>query len=172
MKKLLIIITLIGGTIFTTFAQSSMPAGSSFADKSRFSIGLEVGVPVGETANVYNFGIGGSLKYETPIAAATLFSISAGYTSLAANQHHSNESFGFVPVKVGIKYYLSQGFYAEGQLGATFYVGSGGSFNYFDYSPGIGYTLNRNFDIGLRYEGWVRGITISQIGFRAAYNFQ
>jgi hypothetical protein len=173
MKKLLTIITLIGGIAFTSAAQSTMTSGSSFADKSRFSIGLEAGLPVGGASGVYNAALGGSLKYETPIAAGTLFTISGGYTSFLEKAGFGNGgSVGFVPLKAGIKYYLNQGFYVEGQAGATFYVGSGGSYNYFAYSPGLGFTVSRNFDIGVRYEGWVHTVTVGQIAFRAAYNFQ
>jgi hypothetical protein len=171
MKKLLITITLVGAAIFSTFAQS-MSSGSSYANNSRFSVAFELGLPISTAADVYNVGVGFSLRYETPIAAGTLFTISGGYTSLSAKPEFGGGSDAFAPFKAGIKYYVNQGFYLEGQLGVTFYVGGGGSVNYFAYSPGIGYTINNNVDIGVRYEGWVDQGTISQIGLHLGYNFQ
>jgi hypothetical protein len=170
MKKLLLILIAVGGTVMTTFAQSS--TSSSPAANARFSVGIEAGLPISTAGNIYSFAIGGSLKYELPIASNTLFGVSAGYTSITAKSLYGGGSDAFAPLKVGAKYYVSDGLYAEGQVGVTFYVGSGNSVTYFAYSPGVGYTLCKNFDVGIRYEGWVKNGTLSQVGLRAAYLFQ
>ncbi|MCQ6958089.1 hypothetical protein [Mucilaginibacter aquariorum] len=162
MKKLLLLLAIVGGTTFTTFAQS---------EKSRFSIGFEGGIPVGDFKDIYDVAIGGSLKYEMPIATSTMFTLSGGYTSFKAKDIAGGGSDGFIPVKAGIKYYFSQGFYGEGQLGASFYTGGGDGNTFFAYSPGIGYTLEGGFDIGVRYEAWSHNGTIGQIGVRIAYGF-
>ncbi|MFI5159725.1 MAG: hypothetical protein ACHQHN_00540 [Sphingobacteriales bacterium] len=165
MKKLLLLLLVFSGSVLTTFAQSS-------SGKARFSAGFELGLPAGTSSNIYNIGWGGSLKYEIPVARQTMFTITGGVTSFAAKLNNFSYTDSFVPLKAGLKYYLSQGFYAEGQLGVAFYVGSDGVFSYFAYSPGIGYTFNGHFDLGARYEGWVKsGGTLSQLALRAAYNF-
>ncbi len=161
MKKLLLLLTIVGGISFTASAQSH---------KARFSIGFEGGIPVGNAKNVYDIGLGGSLKYETPIAVGTLFTISGGYTSFKIKDDFGGGTNGFVPLKAGIKYFFDQGFYGEGQLGATFSTESGGG-TAFAYAPGIGYALEGGFDIGVRYEGWSHNGTISQVGVRIAYGF-
>ncbi|WPU95483.1 hypothetical protein SNE25_08100 [Mucilaginibacter sabulilitoris] len=168
MKKLLLVLAIVGGTAFSSFAQSSGPA-----DAPKFSVGVEAGLPIGNIKNGYNFVIGGSLKYELPIAESTMFTISAGYNSFLAKSEFKDiggESAGFIPVKAGIKYYLNQGFFAEGQLGAAFGTKSGEG-TAFAYSPGIGYTFDGGFEAGVRYEGWSHDGTVSQIGLRLAYRF-
>jgi len=167
MKKVLLALAIIAGTAFTTFAQTKS------GDSGKFSIGLEGGLPLGNTKDFYNYVIGGSLKYELPIAPSTWFTISAGYNSFHPKKVWKDlggESVGFVPVKVGVKYYIENGFFAEGQLGAAFGTKSGYG-TAFAYSPGIGYTFDGGFEAGVRYEGWSKNGTTSQIGLRLAYRF-
>ena len=80
-------------------------------------------------------------------------------------------SFGFVPLKVGVKYYFDQGFFGEGQVGAAISTQSGGG-TAFAYAPGIGYSFPGGFEAGVRYEGWSKdGGTTSQANLRLAFNF-
>ena len=72
MKKVLLAAVLLVGTAVSSFAQKG---------GSNFSIGLEAGLPVGNASNAYSFVIGGSLKYEAPIATGTHFTLTAGYSS-------------------------------------------------------------------------------------------
>jgi len=168
MKKVLLALAIIAGTAFTTFAQTKS------GDSGKFSIGVEAGLPVGDAHQVFKSVFGGSLKYELPIAPSTWFTVSAGYNSFQVKKELKDAgldgSYGAIPVKVGIKYYLEQGFFAEGQVGAAFGTKSGSS-TAFAYSPGIGYTFDGGFEAGVRYEGWSKNGTTSQIGLRLAYRF-
>lgn len=161
MKKLLLLLVIVAGAAFTASAQS---------DKARFSIGFDGGVPVGDAKNFYSVVLGGSLKYEMPIASSTMFTLSGGYSSFKVKDDLGGGSNGFVPLKAGIKYFFNEGFYGEGQLGAVFSTESGGG-TAFAYAPGIGYALEGGFDIGVRYEGWSHNGTISQVAIRVAYSF-
>jgi hypothetical protein len=166
MKKILLALLILGGTAFATFAQSK--------DGGKFSIGFEAGLPVGDAHNVYSSVFGGSLKYELPIAESTFFTLSAGYNSFQVKSELKDLGFeksdGAIPLKAGIKYYFDRGFFAEGQLGASFSTQSGGG-TAFVYAPGIGYTFDGGFEAGVRYEGWSHNGTISQVGLRLAYRF-
>jgi hypothetical protein len=171
MKKVLLTLAVLGGVAFGTFAQSKSN------DVGKFSIGVEAGIPVGDVSNGYNFVIGGSLKYEQPIATDLAFTLSAGYSSFmgktvdlgGASVKFPNA--GFIPVKAGIKYHFAEAFYGEAQLGASFSTESGGKAG-FAYSPGIGYNLGGGIDLGVRYEGWsYSGGTTSQVAARLAYSF-
>lgn len=164
MKKLALILTVLCGLSVTSFAQSA-----------KTSIGFEAGLPVGDAKNVYDAVIGGSLKYDLPIATSTYFTISAGYSAFLTNDvteaFTGKSSFGFVPVKAGIKYFFDQGFYGEGQLGAVFSTQNNGG-TAFAYAPGIGYAFPGGFDLGARYEGWSKdGGTTGQATLRLAFNF-
>ncbi|MEP6610612.1 MAG: hypothetical protein ABJA76_01960 [Mucilaginibacter sp.] len=169
MKKILLALFVLGVTACSSFAQTKSD------DAAKFSIGLDAGLPIGDASNVYSFAIGGSLKYDMPIGSGAFVNLSAGYESFMVKSALKNAGFpsssGFVPIKVGLKYYFDgQGFYGEGQLGVAFSTESGGG-KAFAYAPGIGYTLDGGFDVGVRYEAWSNNGTVSQIALRLAYGF-
>jgi hypothetical protein len=179
MKKILLAAALLVGVSFTTFAQST-------GGGNRFSIGLEGGVPVGDAADIFNAVIGGSIKFEAPIATSTSFTLSAGYTSFLGKTidvpgfSGKYESYGAIPIKAGIKYHVNEGFYVEGQLGAAIGTKSNSKVA-FAYAPGIGYDFGGGVDIGVRYEGWSTkrndlfnnsyNTTLGQVAARLAFSF-
>ncbi|SHM47854.1 hypothetical protein [Mucilaginibacter sp. OK098] len=172
MKKVLLALFMLGVTACSSFAQTGK------SESGKFSIGVDAGIPVGNGSNVYNFAIGGSLKYDLPIATATYFTISAGYESFMVKSALKNSglgfpsSSGFIPLKAGLKYYFNgEGFFGEAQLGAAFSTQSGGG-TAFAYAPGIGYTFDGGFEAGVRYEAWSHNGTLSQVALRIAYCFQ
>lgn len=169
MKKILLALFVLGVTACTSFAQTKD------SDAGKFSIGVDAGLPVGNASNVYTFAIGGSLKYDMPIGSGAFVNLSAGYQSFMVKSALKDIGFpsssGFIPVKVGLKYYFDgQGFYGEAQVGAAFSTESGGG-KAFAYAPGVGYTLDGGLDLGVRYEGWSHDGTISQVALRVAYSF-
>lgn len=169
MKKILLAIALLSGAT-SSFAQTT----STTKDGGKFSIGVEAGLPVGAVSDISNFAIGGSLKYEYPVATNTLISISGGYTNFLYKSDIKDltgkSGEGFIPVKAGLKYYFNQGFFGEGQVGAVFSAESGGG-TAFAYAPGIGYSFKGGFEAGVRYEGWSKNGTVSQLAVRLAYSF-
>lgn len=138
-----------------------------------FSIGLDLAIP---TNSIYSIGFGGSGKAEVPIAGAASLTFTAGYTSLyfkssLLGSAQSQQPSGFVPLKAGVKYYLSEGFYIEGEAGTSIET------NYtknklfaFAVAPGFLLPINKNsaVDLGFRYENWGNG-RVRQTGIRAAY---
>jgi hypothetical protein len=171
MKKFLLVFTLLGGAVLSSFAQ--MSSGGS----AKISIGIDGAIPNGNAATVYDAGIGVSLKYEAPIATNLYATVSAGYEAFLVKSEFKslglNSSYGFVPLKAGLKYYVMEdgnGFVAEGQLGASISTESGGG-TAFAYAPGIGYTVNGGFEVGARYEAWSKDGTFGQFALRLAYRF-
>lgn len=171
MRKILLVAALMVGVAFTSFAQKS-----ASKDAGKFSVGLEAGLPIGDASDFYSAVLGVSFKYEHPIATGTYVTISAGYNAFLTKSEFKDagakSSYGFIPLKAGLKYYIQDGFFAEGQLGVVFSTESGGG-SAFAYAPGIGYSFDGGFEAGVRYEGWPKdGATTSQIGLRLAYRFQ
>jgi hypothetical protein len=169
MKKFLFALVILVSAVFSSHAQSSKDGG-------KFSIGLEAGLPIADFNKTHTFAIGGSVKYDQPVGANTFVTLSAGYSSFRGKE--GIRSFGFVPVKAGIKYFFNQGFFGEGQIGAAFSTQGGagggnaiGGGTAIAYAPGFGYSFNRNIEVGVRYEAWYKDGTISQIGLRLAYKF-
>ncbi|MDB4919975.1 hypothetical protein [Mucilaginibacter sp.] len=173
MKKILFSLAILGLTVVSALAQTTPNSG-------KFSVGFEAGVPFGAlTADISSVALGASLKYDYPIAGAVFITVSAGYTNFIYKSDYRDilKAFGidksgegFVPVKAGIKYYVSGGFYGEAQGGVVFSTESGGG-NAIAYAPGIGYTWVDSVDIGARYEGWSHNGTINQVALRLAYRF-
>jgi hypothetical protein len=171
MKKILLVMLALSGLTFSCFAQKT--------DAGKFSIGIDAGLPLGTAGDVASLIIGGSFKYDMPIAKQAFFTVSAGYSYMPYKNDilinntayiTTNSGEGYVPLKAGLKYYFCNNFYGEGQVGAAISTQSGGGAA-FAYAPGVGLKLG-DADIGIRYEGWAKnGNTISQIALRLAYSF-
>ena len=169
MKNFLFLLVILSVVAFRSFAQSSKDGG-------KLSLGLETGLPIADFNVTHSLAIGGSIKYDQPVATNTFVTLSAGYSSFIGKKNI--RSFGFVPVKVGLKYFFNQGFFGEGQIGAAFSTQGGagggnaiGGGTAIAYAPGVGYSFNHNIEVGVRYEAWYKDGTVSQIGLRAAYKF-
>jgi hypothetical protein len=170
MKKFLLALVVLTGAAFSSFAQTSEDGG-------KFSIGVEAGLPLGDAGDAYSFAIGGSLKYDLPIAENLFANLSAGYTTLSGKTISGFDvpSLNAIPVKAGLKYFFNEGFYGEAQLGAAFLstkvLGESHSTTAFAYAPGIGYKFAGGFDAGVRYETWSKDGSTSQLALRLAYSF-
>jgi hypothetical protein len=171
MKKILLVILAVCGVTFSSLAQKT--------SVGKFSLGLELGKIVGSYSSVTDITYGASLKYNHLLADNLFFTASAGYTYLPYSNEYKIGVFGFnidtsgegfIPLKAGIKHFFNNSFYAEGQVGATISTNSGGGAA-FAYAPGIGVEFGDGADIGVRYEGWAKTSTISQIALRVAYSF-
>jgi len=175
MKKLLLLTAVAG-----LFAFSSVNA--QVIKSPKLSLGAEFGFPVGDSGDGTDFGFGGSLQYQHPVAENLLVTGSAGYLNFKGKDFDfggvtiKGENSGYIPVKAGARYYFGENFFVNGELGAAFSTksGSGGS-TAFVYSPGAGVEFEvsdkSSLELGARYEGWSKTGTFSFIGLRAAFNF-
>jgi hypothetical protein len=169
---------------------------SKAADNGRFSVGAELGLPMGTFGDAASIGIGGSLRYEMPMGDNLGLMLTAGYMSFSGKTVSGidlpNETM--IPVQVGAKYYFTEqqnGFYGSAELGIhstsvtiPAYAGiTVGGVTYgaypeqkltstdFSFAPGVGYAL-ANVDIGLRYQIISStGGSTSYLGLRLAYVF-
>lgn len=187
MKNILLTLAVISGTAWSTFAQTqSTPPKDSLSNTTtngaRFSFGLEGGRTVPGEAKAI---LGGSLKYELPFATHTFFTASVGYSYLvfpertkkALNSYGINQAgASFLPVKIGVKHYLNNNFFVEGQVGAAILLSGGNAYNRYTsayiYSGGFGYTFKKGLELGVRYEDWKKDVKISQAAVRLSYRFK
>ena len=173
MRKVLLLAVLIVSAVTASFAQTSKTSTGG-----KFSIGIDPGLPVGDANNYSSFAIGGDLKYAIPAGTNFDVSLSAGYevfigkTIDFAGQSVKASDLKGIPVKVAGRYNFNgaSGFFAEFGVGAAFIQDGGGTA--FLYAPGVGYAVDGGFEVGVRYEGWSKNGTVSQIGLRVAYSFQ
>lgn len=143
---------------------------------SKIGVGADFAFPMGDFGNTADFGVGGSLNFQAPIASKLNFVGEAGYLSFTSKKDvlGNTSSFGSIPVKAGVRYFLAENFYAQGQLGASFSTETNGRTS-FVYAPSVGVEFpvadKMAIDFGARYEGWSNNGTASFIGLRAALNF-
>ncbi len=177
MKKILLV------AVFAVVAFSAS-AQSEGKGRTRFSVGLEAGLPVGDAGDVFSLGIGGAAKAEIPVSSKAFATISAGYTSLSYESEVKDafKAFGidakpqgFVPLKAGLKYFFGKNFYGAGELGAAIGTEKGVGTS-LAWAPGIGISYpvsdKNDIDAGVRYESWSKdGGSIDQIGFHIALKF-
>ncbi|MNK47556.1 hypothetical protein D3C87_663680 [compost metagenome] len=164
-----------------------IPALLKAQNVANIGIGGEIGLPSGNFAGVSAVGLGASVKADLPVANNLALSLNAGYINFFGrrNQVLQVQDLSYAPAKAGLKYWLSEGFYAEGQLGVALPLSSGLK-TLFAWSPGIGTQFRlsgeNKLDLGIRYEGWtgkrdsnlIAANTINTKGFaglRFAYVF-
>ncbi|QNR85554.1 hypothetical protein H9N25_03505 [Pedobacter riviphilus] len=152
---------------------------------ANIGIGAEIGLPSGNFVNLSGIGLGTSIKADFPIAADFAISLNGGFMNFFGkrNQLFKVQDFTYIPAKAGLKYHLSESFYAEGQLGAALPL-TNGQKTLFVWSPGIGNQFKlageNKLDLGIRYEAWTgknntiglnRSDTKGFVGIRFAYVF-
>jgi hypothetical protein len=179
MKKLSSCIILMLSMCSFAFAQSK-----SFGP-GKLNIGIDGADVIGNYSNTYTMGLGFSVKYEVPVNKNLYGTLSLGYESLSTKADSVTtrgykSSYGFVPSKVGLKYCYKGHYFVEGQAGIVLPASQGNSNpsahetlteTTFSYSIGIGYTMPRGIEAGLRFESWDEGAAFNQVALRLAYRF-
>lgn len=146
-------------------------------NKVRFSAGPEIGFATGDFNVTHSIGIGATIQGEVNIAQSTNVTLTTGYLSYAGRSVGSGIKYkaaGIVPLKAGIKYFLSEGFYGAAQLGVGFFNNSGGTA--LAYTPMLGYEFNtksgKAVDASFKYDGYSKnGTGLGSVGVRLAYRF-
>lgn len=163
MKK---ITKIIASTVAVAALFISVNANAQSAPK--FGIGLNVGAGTGSAES---FAIGGDLRYQFDIDKQLSVPVTAGYTNVSLKDSYGGGSFGYIPLKAGLKYFFNDsgaGAYGLAEAGAAFGTGSGSGTS-FVYSPAVGYAFSNGFDLGAKYEGYDGG---GYVGLRLAYGFK
>ncbi|WP_406825896.1 hypothetical protein [Pedobacter sp. KACC 23697] len=170
--------------IFTVFLFSS-PALLKAQNRPDVGIAAEIGLPSGNFSNLSAIGLGASVKADLPVAENFAITLNAGFMNFFGrrNQLLNVQDLTYIPAKAGLKYQLSESFYAEGQLGTALPLHKYQK-TLFVWSPGIGNQFKlsgeNKLDLGIRYEGWtgknnVVGLnktnTKGFVGIRFAYIF-
>ena len=170
MKKIFLAIT---GIAFFSGAFAQKETDNSF----RFSVGPEIGFATGDFNITHSVGIGATVQGEFNVFTGTNLTLTTGYISYAGKSAGSGIKYkaaGILPLKAGVKYFLSEGFYGAAQLGAGFFNNGGGTA--FAYTPMLGYEFNtksgKAVDASFKYDGYsINKATLGSIGFRLAYRF-
>ncbi|HEY2583725.1 MAG TPA: hypothetical protein VGI43_18085 [Mucilaginibacter sp.] len=190
MQKTLLLLTILICLVFSTYAQDST--------SPKVSVGLSQGAAIGPVSGAYPTAGGIDLKVELPVAGNSVnLILTTGYTFYVSRGGFSTgfyaDSYGsgsytygslasFVPIMAGIKAYVFNKFFIEGDVGASFNINA--NYAYFTgkqtaliYSPSAGYSIplgmgKNSVDIGLGYQDRIEpGGGYSQIFVKGAFNF-
>lgn len=152
--------------VSTNAKAQNEPAGDS--KDTRLGIGLSLGLP---TNDAYNIAVGGDLRLQKDFSSNLSGLLSVGYTNFSVKDELGGGSYGFVPLKVGVKIFPVERFYFSGEIGAGIGTDKGQE-TAFLYAPGVGLGFNNGIDLGLRYEGLsVNSANLGQVALRIAYGF-
>ncbi|MFP5081079.1 outer membrane beta-barrel protein [Pedobacter sp. JCM 36344] len=166
----------ISATIILILVSSSIYAQLS---SSKLGIGIDFAFPQSNFGSNVNYGVGPSILFQSPINANLNFTVNIGYLRFNGDAVFTDIKYreGFVPLKAGLRYFVSEYLYGSAEAGISISSANGnGSGTAFAYNPTLGVEFpisNRgSIDASIRYEGWSRSNgTRSFLGLRVGYNF-
>jgi hypothetical protein len=157
-KLLQLIAFLSIGAVQQSFAQANK--------KESFSLnfGLEALFPEGSFREIYNTGLGATVKGEYTFGKHASATINTGFAAFKGKEYldtvlgirQSYKSVFAIPVRAGARYYLGS-FYFLGETGLVFKNENGSSTNTL-FTFGLGDKIkvgNNKLDISLRQETWI-----------------
>ncbi|RKR81401.1 hypothetical protein BDD43_1547 [Mucilaginibacter gracilis] len=170
---------------FGAKAQTTSTATTTTNSGIRLSIGVDAGVPVGNFSDAYNWNLGGSVQADIPVVKQLFVTVNAGYDNFFGKTVSgvSATNIQLIPVKAGLKYFLIDNLYIQGEAGASFLTNKsdfrGANSTLFTYAPQVGIQFpvsGKSFiDAGVRFEGNSalvdNGNKLNFIGLRLAYGF-
>ena len=164
--------------IVTTIIFFCVTAVSFAQDKNiKLSAGLELAFPSGTLSASQSFGIGGTAQLEIPLQKKLMGVAYGGiifFKGKSLGSGLNNAGISIIPVRVGVKYYLTGSVYGGFQAGLGFINRGVGTA--FSYSPQLGYEFKTNsgksIDVAFKYDGNAKsGGSFSSFGVRLAYVF-
>jgi len=159
------------------------------SQKAFFSLGAELGFPVGNYMEVGNVGVGGSVRFEHPWSKHVSGMLTAEYIQYNTKETnmYMREKFSALPIQFGVKYYTKEkaiypaGLYFTGELGFTgeFYTTtfSGDLNNFIDthHDTYVGFcnTIGTGYQLGILDMGFrFQTILSSNSGITGYYHFR
>ncbi|HLW31554.1 MAG TPA: outer membrane beta-barrel protein [Aequorivita sp.] len=165
---------------------------AQISEPSRFnlSVGPEIGLPVGDLSDRYEWSLGGSVELEYLFDNGLGITLNTGVYNLFADDggykldgKKYTDDLQVLPVKLGLKYFVIGGLYIQGEAGASFLLnkedGGYDKSTAFTYAPQVGYRFdmgnNQFIDAGVKWMGSTKfndnGSSNNMLGLRLAYGF-
>ncbi|QEC75636.1 hypothetical protein [Mucilaginibacter ginsenosidivorax] len=189
--------------ILLMFCAASSRVSAQSGNKMSLSIGPDVGIPINvdhpnavHTRDIYQDGLGGTIRAEFPLTPALHATASVGYVVYHSNLRYlyltptqlsnyagpSNTSspppYKYVPLKAGLRYYYVKCLFVSAEAGDALKIGHEAKAS-FIYSGGAGaavpFGVHHALDIGFRYESGYKNIDsdfkMGQIGIGFSYKY-
>lgn len=172
MRKFLLLTTVV---IFSSLMASAQKNGVT-----RFSLGPEIGFTTGTFSNIAGLGLGASIQaehfFQEDVSGTAYFGFIDYFGSSIPNTNTKYKSTLILPLRIGARYYIGDGFHLGAQIGLGFVSGAPASSTAFAYSPQVGYNFRTSkgkaIDATFKYDGYsLNGGSLTALGFRFAYIF-
>lgn len=157
------------------FISLSSIAFSQDKDNLKLSVGAELAFTTGNFSNTHSFGFGGTAQLEIPVQEklnAVAYGGLMTYNGKSVGVGIKSKGLTIIPLRVGVKYFLTGSVYTNLQAGLGFLSGYA-SGTAFSYSPQIGYEFKTNsgksLDVTFKYDGYSKNGSLGSYGFRVAY---
>lgn len=166
MKRILFTLLMLS-TFSIVRAQSTKNSSTvnkeGLSTRSGLKLGLSInpGLSIGRSGS--EFVLGGEISLSKTLTPYLEGTFSTGYTQFFYG--HDSQKGKLIPVKAGIRYFFTPKLYVAAQAGAAFSTTDGGA--YFIYSPTVGWKMNSQFDIGLKYDHFSNEPSV--LGLNLAY---
>lgn len=158
---------------YVTFVNHA--SAQSAIDRWQLNIGVEAGIPTSFPGNAVvpdsKFASGATARLQYNFNKTFAATLTSGYYNFSSKSNGINSAnSGIVPVKLGLKSFISDKIYIMGEAGAGFET------RYYKHNklilaPGIGYEKGK-WDVGLRYENFSGfADTYGLAGLRLGYSF-
>jgi hypothetical protein len=162
MKHFFSLITALMLSVTLSYAQTS-------AGGWRLGFGIDGGPA---TAKPFQYVLGGDLRLQKDFSDRISGTITAGFSHFFEKDHFDGYNqygspYNVIPVKAGIKYFLSDNFYLGGEAGAGFGFEKWG--NSFLWSPSIGVAFKNGLDLSIKYEDYTKSSVTKDVALRLAY---
>lgn len=134
-------------------------AQTTEAGKFQFAVGPNISIPTGDVKPFSGFSLGGTGRLQYGVTNNFAVTLSTGGDHFFAKKVPGTDrrysSYGLIPVKAGVKFFVVPNVYVAGEAGAGWEVLEKGFFSNgqrkFVVEPAVGYATRR-WDVSLRYE--------------------
>lgn len=143
----------------------SKKTSSSSGDFQKMQVGpaFDLFIPIGDWSDLVSLGVGASGQFQYQITDKLAATANVGYTQFLLKEKVDGFSISAIPLLGGVKYYIKNGLYAQGNIGLYMlrskisFLGQSetDSDSKFAFGVGAGYELNlgkMNLDLNGRYQ--------------------
>lgn len=143
-------------------------------DSKAWRLGLSANPGVAIDDDAYGFVLGGDVRLQKDFTGPLSGMLTTGFTHFFLKDEYKDipgaEGYNVIPVKAGLKGFLTRNFYLAGELGAGFSTNKGAETS-FVWSPSLGWAFSNGLDVGVKYEDFTKTNYPQQIALRIAYGF-
>ncbi|WP_026768558.1 hypothetical protein [Asinibacterium sp. OR53] len=169
-KIVLAAVLLFAGYVGKAQTQSTNPL--------RLGVSVSPGMSLGDKTG---FTLGADLRLQQRFAKNVSWILTTGYTHFFSRTFDMQKptgvapadiSYGFIPLKAGVKAFLMPALYVSGEAGAAYSTQSTDNKFSFVYSPSVGTIIGNHLDLSVKYEDFTISNNTKQLALRVAYGFK